>query len=102
MIIEVSAEDSQNCEEGSIEAVGILLHEAAKLMQAYISDPSCDQVVYMVAACVSLVWGLTKHSEVQAGSGISDSIAQSPELVSACCDMLKYYPGKLTKCIMQA
>lgn len=62
-------------------------------MQAYISHPSCQDGLYMVAACVSLAWGLTKHSEVQTRVKISNGIAQSPEIVNACCEMLKYYPG---------
>ena len=88
-------EDIQLCDEGSIEAVNILLCEIAKLMQAYLSHSSASNGLHMVAACLSLIWGLTKHSEELTKVGIADNIAQSPELVNACCEMLKYYPGKL-------
>ena len=86
---------SDICDEGSIEAVNILLHEGAKLMDSFISNPSHPDVLYMVASCVSLIWGLTKHSEVQTRVRISEDIAKSPEIVKFCCQMLEYYPGML-------
>ena len=48
----------------------------------------------MVDACVSLVWGLTKHSDSVTKIKISEKIGESPELVDTCCKMLKYYPGR--------
>lgn len=81
--------------EGSIEAVNILLHEVARLMEGYVSDSfSSSADLNLVAAGVSLVWGLTKQSKVETKVGISNKIAQSPKVVTSCCDMLKYYPGK--------
>lgn len=66
-------------------------------MNTFISNPSFEDGLYMVASCVSLVWGLTKHSEVQTRVEISDNIAGSPELTKFCCQMLEYYPGKLVR-----
>ena len=36
--VEAVSKNLKNSDEGSIEAVSILLHEAAKLMQAYLSQ----------------------------------------------------------------
>ena len=64
-------------------------------MQAYLSHSSDSNGLHMVGACLSFIWGLTKHSEELTKVKIADNIAQSPELVNASCEMLKYYPGKL-------